>query len=168
MKPFTADRMAGTFSLRPLLDGLSPWAAPFLLALTFAVVMTVGFVGRGSKTDAAVIITLGYCVALLLLHRSFSHYFLPVIAMILVIPHPGCISEHCLAVKNLVDREEFNSWVRPADPVPGSNRDGPHGGPYMTENFNRHPSEGRSKHEHDRWRISNPPPHPQGAVRRAA
>jgi hypothetical protein len=95
LKPFTADQMAGTFSLRPLLDGLSPWAAPLLLALTFAAVVTVGSVGRGSKTDAAVVITLGYCVVLLLLHRSFSHYFLPVIAMILVAPHPGCISEHC-------------------------------------------------------------------------
>ena len=66
LKPFTADQLAGTFSLRPLLRQPSRWAAPFLLALTFAVVMTVGFIGRGGKTDAVVIITLGYCVALLL------------------------------------------------------------------------------------------------------
>jgi hypothetical protein len=95
LKPLTADQMAGTFSLRPLLDGLSPFAAPLLLTLTFAAVVALGFAGRGSKTDAAVVITLGYCAALLLLHRSFSHYFLPVIAMVLVAPHQGCISEHC-------------------------------------------------------------------------
>lgn len=90
LKPFTPDQIAGTFSLRPVLDGLLPWGAPFLLALTFAVVGTLGVTWRGSKTEASVVITLGYCVALLLLHRSFSHYFLPVIAMILVAPHSGC------------------------------------------------------------------------------
>lgn len=90
LKPFTPDQMAGTFSLRPVLDGLSPWVAPFLLVLTFAVVATFGFTWRGSKTEASVVITLGYCVVLLLLHRSFSHYFLPVIAMILAAPHSGC------------------------------------------------------------------------------
>lgn len=94
LRPFTADQIAGTFSLRPLLVGMTPLATPILLALTLAAVAAVASVGRASRAEAASILALAYCVVLLLLHRSFTHYFLPVMAMILAIPHPIPALEH--------------------------------------------------------------------------
>jgi len=93
LKPFTPDQMAGTFSWRPLVDYLSPWGTPLLLTLAFAFVVRRGFTWQGSKAEASVVIALSYCAVLLLLHRSFSHYFLPVIAMILVTPHSSCVHQ---------------------------------------------------------------------------
>ena len=86
LEPFTDNQLAGRFSLRPLVAGLFPRAPEVLLAVTIIGVM--GLNGRRSKNanNVAAATCLGYCIVLLLLHRTFTHYYLPVIGMILSIP----------------------------------------------------------------------------------
>ncbi len=84
---FNTDQLAGRFSFRPLVDGFFPHSADVLLVTIIMFVMAIVYCRRMNGSHLAVVVALGYCGVLLLLHRTFSHYFLPVIAMILSIPH---------------------------------------------------------------------------------
>lgn len=80
LEPFQASPLAGRFSLRPVVEGAFPHASPWLVGQTILVVGALNWM----QVDRARIATtaIGYCVFLLLLHRSFSHYHLPVMAMV--------------------------------------------------------------------------------------
>jgi hypothetical protein len=87
LNAFSTAQLAGRFSLRPFLEGLSPHASEMFLAAAIAVVIAINYSRRINRSRAAATVTLGYCLFLFGLHRTFSHYFLPVIAMILSIPY---------------------------------------------------------------------------------
>jgi hypothetical protein len=87
LNAFTTAQLAGRFSLRPLMEGLFPYAPEVFLVTAIAVVIAINYSWRMNATQAAAIIALGYCIFLFCLHRTFSHYYLPVIAMILSIPY---------------------------------------------------------------------------------
>jgi hypothetical protein len=82
MATFDGERFAGRFSLRPLLDGVASWAP--LSAMLLAGVSALAVARRlRDRRDWLPVAGIAYCVVLLLLHRSFSHYFLPVLVLVL-------------------------------------------------------------------------------------
>jgi hypothetical protein len=87
LNAFSTAQLAGRFSLRPLTEGLFPHASEMFFAAAIAVVIAINYFRRMNGSQAATIVALGYCIFLFCLHRTFSHYFLPVIAMILSIPY---------------------------------------------------------------------------------
>jgi hypothetical protein len=86
LAPFPVSFLAGHFSMRPLVEGLFPHAVACAAALTVAVVIGLNAVHSDRRRVAATI-AVGYCVVLMLLHRTFSHYYLPVIAMIVCVDY---------------------------------------------------------------------------------
>jgi len=84
LAPFPVSFLAGHFSMRPLLEGMFPHAVAWAAALTVAVVVGLNAV-QSDRSRVAATIAVGYCVVLMLLHRTFSHYYLPVIAMIVCV-----------------------------------------------------------------------------------
>ena len=81
LEPFSASLLAGRFSLRPLVEGAFPHASLWLVGLTILVVWVLNWM-QDDRVRIAATTAIGYCVFLLLLHRSFAHYYLPVMAMI--------------------------------------------------------------------------------------
>jgi len=81
LKPFDATAFAGHFTLLPLVAERIPHASHvFIVGATF---LGAGIAYRRKTPEAVVILTaVVYCVVLLFLHRIFSHYFLPVLALI--------------------------------------------------------------------------------------
>jgi hypothetical protein len=92
LEPFPVSHLAGQFSMRPLVENLFPHAAACLLVLTFVVVGALNWT-QSNRSLVAATTAVGYGVFLLLLHRTFSHYYLPVMAMVV-----------CLNYENSADR----------------------------------------------------------------
>jgi hypothetical protein len=99
LNAFSTAQLAGRFSLRPLTESLFPHAAEAFLVGAITVVIAINYSRRMNGTQAAAIVALGYCIFLFCLHRTFSHYYLPVIAMIFSIPY----REHSLADGDVVE-----------------------------------------------------------------
>lgn len=81
LKPFPASFLAGQFSIRPLVEGAFPNASLVLIGLTVVVVGVLNWF-QVDRARIAATTAIGYCVFLLLLHRTFTHYYLPVMAMV--------------------------------------------------------------------------------------
>jgi hypothetical protein len=93
LEPFSTEEIAGRFSLRPLLASAFSQAPEVFLPVAVAAVMAVNWYRSPGSSRVAAATALGYCFVLLLMHRSFSHYYLPVIAMVLSIPYPEGTSQ---------------------------------------------------------------------------
>jgi hypothetical protein len=82
LQPFPPELFVGRMTLRPLVAAISP-AAPALVTL-LGVAAAVWYAhrhGSGATTMAAA--GLASAVLFLLLHRTFTHYYLPAMAMVL-------------------------------------------------------------------------------------
>jgi hypothetical protein len=86
LKVFTPAQFAGTFTLRPLLAGVFPVLPTVLFAAIIGGGMLLVWLKGDSPSRVVAVIVVGYCLLLVLLHRSFTHYYLPVIAMAAVCP----------------------------------------------------------------------------------
>jgi hypothetical protein len=87
--PITPDLQPGRFTLVPLVADLFP-AAPLVIALGCTALLVLWVLFRARRAESVVAAAAaGYCLALFLLPRGFSHYFLPVIALVLSCPHPA-------------------------------------------------------------------------------
>lgn len=84
LEPFPVSFLSGQFSLRPMVEGLFPHAVACLMGLTVLAVIALNAV-QADRGRVAATIAVGYGVVLMLLHRTFSHYYLPVIAMIVCV-----------------------------------------------------------------------------------
>jgi hypothetical protein len=87
LEPFPPELLLGRFTLRPAVDLLHPQAAAALLGLVVLGAVLLNARRRATPTAVAVTLALGYCLVLLLLHRTFTHYFLPVVAMVVSVPY---------------------------------------------------------------------------------
>ncbi len=86
LTPFDSAAFAGRFSWRPLLQSLHQYTPTLaILAVTAATAALNVWKIRSSHT-AWIAANLAYCATLLLLHRTFSHYFLPIMAVIALVP----------------------------------------------------------------------------------
>ena len=86
LTPFDAATLAGRFTWRPMFGAIHP-QFPTVLMLVAAVAAIVFNAGRNrSRVAALAAANLAYCAILLLLHRTFSHYFLPSMALALLYP----------------------------------------------------------------------------------
>ena len=81
LEPFPSSFLAGRFSMRPLVEGVFPHAPLWLIGLTIVVVGALNWI-QVDRARVAATTAIGYCVFLMLLHRTFTHYYLPVMAMV--------------------------------------------------------------------------------------
>lgn len=88
LDPFGPETIAGRFSLRPAFTtaGVPPeWAAGLAVVGVFATLA----VRRPAPGRGFGLAVFGYCVVLLMLHRTFTHYYLPVLAAAVALPRLG-------------------------------------------------------------------------------
>jgi hypothetical protein len=83
LRPFAPEELAGRFSLRLPLERVVPGTAG-VVALAVAIAAAAASLGRNEGASIVVYGAIAYVVFLLMLHRTFSHYFLPPVAAVLV------------------------------------------------------------------------------------
>jgi hypothetical protein len=79
--------MSGRFTLLPLVSGIGPHAGVVLSLVVLFVAVAYAMRAQGPETVVAAM-AMGLCGTLLLQPVSFSHYFLPVIALVAAAPMP--------------------------------------------------------------------------------